>query len=320
MDSYQKGAELKDRRKAEFLENCDYFFENHTESDLGSSLCLDFFGFEHCLPRQSYGPHIRNNYVIHIVVDGKGTLEKNGVQWKIRKDQMFILFPDEETTYEADKESPWHYLWIGFHGEEAETLVTMMGLAKDTPVIAFPETERAEHIIKAMLTYKSLTPEGHLKRKACMYMLLSEMIKAHDAEKSYESPAGYISYAQYAARYINNHFFEKIRIQDLAKHIGISRSYLVKLMKQETGMSPQEYLIETRMRRASDLLSRSNDPVRSVASECGYDDALAFSKVFKSRFGLNPSEYRHMYHKNKARARQDILDSEAEINGNMTED
>lgn len=304
---------MKDRRKAEFLENCDYFFENHTESDLGSSLCLDFFGFEHCLPRHSYGPHIRNNYVIHIVIDGKGTLEKNGVQWQIRKDQMFILFPDEETTYEADKESPWYYFWMGFHGEDADSLVKMMGFTNDSPVISFPEAERAEQIIKVMLTYKSLTPEGQLKRKAGMYMLLSEMIKAHEIEAGGESPTGYISYAQYAARYINNHFFEKIRIQDLAKHIGISRSYLVKLMKQETGMSPQEYLIETRMRRASDLLSRSNDPVRSIAAECGYDDALAFSKVFKSRFGVNPSEYRHMHLRNREQGRRDILEVEDEI-------
>ena len=302
---------MKEIRKAEFLENCDYFFENHTESDLGSSLCLDFFGFEHCLPRHSYVPHTRNNYVIHIVVDGKGSLEKKGSQWQIRKGQMFILFPDEETTYEADKESPWYYLWIGFHGEIADNLVRKMGFSKDAPVVSYPDVEKAEQIIKVMLTYKNLTPEGQLKRSAGMYMLLSEMIGARETEINEESPVGYISYAQYAARYISNHFFEKIRIQDLAKHIGISRSYLVKLMKQETGMSPQEYLIETRMRRASDLLSRSNDPVRSIAAECGYDDALAFSKVFKSRFGLNPSEYRYMYHKNKKSGRQDILDTDA---------
>ena len=68
-------------------------------------------------------------------------------------------------------------------------------------------------------------------------------------------------------------------------------------MKQVTGMSPQEYLIEIRMRRASDLLGRSNDPIQSIAAECGYDDALAFSKVFKSKFGVNPSEYRMQHNK-----------------------
>ena len=77
--------------------------------------------------------------------------------------------------------------------------------------------------------------------------------------------------------------------------IGSTRSYIVTLMKQETGMSPQEYLIETRMRRASDLLIMSEDPIRNIALECGYEDALAFSKVFKARFGTNPSAYRKKY-------------------------
>lgn len=100
------------------------------------------------------------------------------------------------------------------------------------------------------------------------------------------------SYSEYAVRYIKEHFSEKIRIQDLAEHIGISRSYLGKLLKKETGMSPQEYLIEIRMNRAAELLSGSDDPVKSIAAACGYDDPLAFSKVFKSKFGTNPSEYR----------------------------
>ena len=60
-------------------------------------------------------------------------------------------------------------------------------------------------------------------------------------------------------------------------------------------MSPQEYLIATRMKRASEFLIRTDDSIRSVADECGYDDALAFSKVFKAKFGVNPSEYRLRY-------------------------
>lgn len=307
------GDNLRDRRKEEFLENCDYFFENNIEFNLGSSLCLDFFGYEHCLAGHSYGPHIRDNYVIHVVLDGKGVLEKNGRRWQIRKGQMFILFPDEETTYEADMELPWYYCWIGYHGDMAQHVSEQMGFSSDTPVVAFSDVERAEQIVKGMLASKKLTIDGQLRRNAGMCMLLSEMVQKHGIETSSESPVGYISYAQYAARYINNHFFEKIRIQDLAKHIGISRSYLVKLMKQETGMSPQEYLIETRMRRASDLLSRSNDPVRNVAAECGYDDALAFSKVFKTRFGVNPSEFRHQHMKDKEHKRQDIQESDLYI-------
>ena len=287
-----------DQRKAEILDNCGFFAEDTGKSGTGTSVSLDFFGYEHCLPRHSYGPRVRLNYVIHVVIDGKGMLDCGGKRWMIRKGQMFILFPGEITTYYADKEDPWYYCWFGFQGSSAAKIVESIGFSAQTPVLTLRDVIKVESGIKKMLEARDLTLDGQLKRNAGMLEILSDMILEHTESAETDSSPNIYYYSAYAVRYINNHFSEKIRIQDLADHIGISRSYLVKLMKQETGMSPQEYLIETRMRRASDLLSRTNDPVRVVAAECGYDDALAFSKVFKSRFGLNPTDYRETYNKN----------------------
>ena len=286
---------MNNKRKVELLENCDYFYESKDRNHDGIGIELDYCGFEHCFPRHSYGPYIRDSYVIHVVVDGSGMLDYDGKRWQIHKGQMFVLLPGDETTYYADKEDPWYYCWIGFHGSCAGKVVESIGFSRKEPVLSLKDVSNTERIIKEMLATKDLALDGQLRRKAGMLMILADMIA--EGKKEYE---GYItpeeiSYSEYAVRYINNHFFEKVRIQDLAKRIGISRSYLVKLMKQETGMSPQEYLIETRMRRASDLLTRSMDPIRNIAAECGYEDALAFSKVFKVRFGLNPSDYRKLY-------------------------
>lgn len=167
-----------------------------------------------------------------------------------------------------------------------------IGFSKESPVLTYSDVFLVEKRIKRMLEVRALTLDGQLRRNAEMMQILSDMILERSERIGNDSSMNVFSYSEYAVRYINNHFSEKVRIQDLAKKIGISRSYLVKLMKQETGMSPQEYLIETRMRRAADLLSRSNDPIRTIAAECGYEDALAFSKVFKSRYGCNPSDFR----------------------------
>lgn len=279
-------------RKAEILENCDYFYEEAGESGPDTRVFLDYFGFEHCIPRRSYGPHTRTDYVIHVVVDGKGMLDYRGKRWMIREGQMFILYPGEVTTYYADKDDPWYYCWIGFQGESAAKIVESIGFSSQTPVLSLKQSSHIEDVIRTMLAIKKVSLDGQLRRSAGLLDILSDLIQERTVRAESEKTVSTFSYSEYAVRYINNHFSEKIRIQDLAKHIGISRSYLVKLMRQETGMSPQEYLIETRMRRASDLLSRSNDPVRNIAAECGYEDALAFSKVFKSRFGVNPSDYR----------------------------
>ena len=213
---------------------------------------------------------------------------------------MFVLFPGVEATYYADKNDPWYYCWLGFDGRSAGKIVESIGFSEQTPVLALSDVSRIESEIRKMLEARELTLDGQLRRNAGLLKILSTMIRDSVERETADGSPNIYSYSEYAVRYINNHFSEKVRIQDLADHIGISRSYLVKLVKQETGMSPQEYLIETRMRRASDLLSRTNDSIRVVAAECGYDDALAFSKVFKSRFGLNPTEYREKHSKNSA--------------------
>lgn len=286
-----------DQRKAEILDNCGFFAEDTGKSGTGTSVSLDFFGYEHCLPRHSYGPRVRLNYVIHVVIDGKGMLDCGGKRWMIRKGQMFILFPGEITTYYADKEDPWYYCWFGFQGSSAAKIVESIGFTPQTPVLSFGDGESVEKKIIEMLGSVSLTLDGQLHRNAEMMDILSKMIRERAKQAGSDSGEAGFSYSEYAVRYINNHFNEKIRIQELAKHIGISRSYLVKLVRQETGMSPQEYLIAVRMRRAADLLTGSNDPIRLIAAECGYEDALAFSKVFKSNFGQNPSDYRMLHNK-----------------------
>ena len=288
---------MNSQRKAEIFENSDFFSETTKKTASDTSLVLDFFGYEHCLPRHSYGPHARDNYVIHVVVDGKGVLDYGGRRWLIGKGQMFILFPGEVTTYYADKEDPWYYCWFGFQGGLAARIVESIGFSSSTPVLAFENYPMVEERIREMLESRTMTLDGQLHRNAELLQILSDMIREGTQKAGKDSGLTSFSYSEYAVRYINNHFSEKIRIQDLAKHIGFSRSYLVKLVKKETGMSPQEYLKEIRMRRASDLLSRSNDPVRSIAAECGYDDALTFSKVFKARFGINPRDYRMQHNK-----------------------
>ena len=297
--------DVERQRKAEIVENSDFFSETKKRSGSDTSLSLDFCGFEHCLPGHSYGPCARDNYIIHVVIDGKGILDYRGHRWEIRKGQMFILFPGEVATYCADKEDPWYYCWFGFQGNLAGKIVESIGFSSQTPVLSYEDSSMVESRIREMLDSKTLTLDGQLHRNAEMMQILSDMIREGVQKSGNDRGMISFSYSEYAVRYINNHFSEKIRIQDLAKRIGISRSYLVKLVKQVTGMSPQEYLIEIRMQRASDLLGRSNDPIQNIASECGYDDALAFSKVFKSKFGINPSEYRMQHNKTYPKKTED---------------
>lgn len=71
-------------------------------------------------------------------------------------------------------------------------------------------------------------------------------------------------------------------------------NYLKKLFKKEVGISPQQFLINLRISHAKKLLTDKQEEhlaISQVAYNCGYDDALYFSRVFKSATGFSPKEY-----------------------------
>ena len=93
-------------------------------------------------------------------------------------------------------------------------------------------------------------------------------------------------------RYLTNNYTRKLRISNVASYIGIDRSYLTKIFREEYHTSPQEFLVQLRMEKAISLLSQTSESITSIALQIGYPDSLAFSRIFKQRTGQSPSEYR----------------------------
>ena len=77
-------------------------------------------GYEKCESMHSFGPSIREYWLIHYVVDGTGKIVKGEKTFTAHRGQAFLIRPDEICTYTADKYDPWEYIWIGFTGSMAE--------------------------------------------------------------------------------------------------------------------------------------------------------------------------------------------------------
>ena len=74
---------------------------------------LRFCGHSECLPLHSYGPGTRPYYLMHFVLSGKGRLVVNKTEYLIEEKQIFLIEPDQMVFYQADKENPWTYSWVG---------------------------------------------------------------------------------------------------------------------------------------------------------------------------------------------------------------
>ena len=97
-----------------------------------------------------------------------------------------------------------------------------------------------------------------------------------------------------ALEYITMNYSRKISITEIARNVGLDRSYLYSLFSEYVNASPQEYLISFRMEKASDLMHAPTLAIGDIARSVGYEDPLMFSKAFKKIKGLSPREYRKM--------------------------
>lgn len=93
--------------------------------------------------------------------------------------------------------------------------------------------------------------------------------------------------------YFEDHYNEKISLDQIAENMYLSPFYISKIFKSETGDAPIRHLINIRLEKAKELLEDGFEgSIQEVAALVGYDDAYHFSKLFKKRYGVAPSQVR----------------------------
>lgn len=254
-------------------------------------LVLYTCGKENCKPRHSYGPAIRDHFLVHYVIDGEGTFQVNNTTFKLYKNQGFVIYPNVLTYYEADASNPWYYNWVGFSGFKAETYLKQANLSRTNPIFTYKKGGLIEEYIDEMIQYKSPTEENELKLHGLLFLFLSELVGNADKLKITEHSQKEI-YIKKCIQYIEMHFSHDITIFHLAEYIGLNRSYLSSIFKSYLNMSPQEFLIKYRMDMASKFMLAPSLSISEISRSVGYEDPLAFSKIFKKIKGSSPRKYR----------------------------
>ena len=258
---------------------------------LFSDMYLCFCGYANCHPRHSFGPAVRPNYIIHYILKGKGRYCADGVTYELEAGQGFLIPPNVQTFYQADGEDPWTYLWVGFDGRHSADYLSSIGLGRRRLTYKSSQGEKLLETVLTMLKHNTYTTSNQFLLEGLLYQFFSILSQDLDVLSGSEKRDGSL-YVRKAVEYIQNNYCNPIRITDIADYVCVNRSYLYTLFRNELKMSPKEYLANYRLTRAAELLVITDFSVESVAFSCGYQDPLVFSKAFKGKNGLTPSQYR----------------------------
>ena len=92
-----------------------------------------------------------------------------------------------------------------------------------------------------------------------------------------------------AQQYINDNFYKSITVDEIAEYANMSRYHFSRIFKKETGFSPHQYLINTRLKHARELLSSDSASLDTIAMTCGFSSTSHFISVFKKKPALRRS-------------------------------
>jgi len=95
--------------------------------------------------------------------------------------------------------------------------------------------------------------------------------------------------------YITENFSEDLLLEDLARIGGMSVPYLHALFKEHLGISPHQHLVEFRLQQARNLLAGSDELIKTVAADCGFQNVETFGRSFRKYMGMTPGEYRRKH-------------------------
>lgn len=117
-------------------------------------------GAKRCLPGELAGPALREHYLLHVCLSGRGVFQTQDKGYDIGPGEAFLMLPGEVSAYRADEEDPWHNIWVGFTGRRAEEYLQSCGLNDQRRVCHCDQLEELEACVEEMRRFETASTCG----------------------------------------------------------------------------------------------------------------------------------------------------------------
>lgn len=234
---------------------------------------------------------ILDGYYLVFISKGEGIFESaHTASRHIIAGTCFFLFPGVWHRYKPDLKCGWEEYWVGFKGSYPDHFMQTFFTSKE-PFAEIGLHENMLILFQKLLETVRLGAAGYhqvITGIALQIVAMVHGVLVH--EQNYDDPnAQLIAKAKFLLR---ESMEAPLNMQKLARSLPMGYSKFRKIFKQSTGHSPHQYQLDLRIDKARELLKTTVLHINEIAYQSGFDSVFYFSKLFRKKVGLSPTEYR----------------------------
>lgn len=258
-----------------------YHILSYEKSNL---LKIDNIGFSEDPKICRFGPGKRDLYLIHYVVSGSGVFNGNTV----KSGQGFLITPQNYEHYYPNGNNSWKLLWVTSRDKVIEEIFNSYNANPQTNIFNYSYQTQAENLTEYIRA-------NHNKIFSATEILEIFLSLFNNQKKVLNNPPENAAdlYYNFALNHINSNIFRPVRVEELTDILGVSQPYLYKIFMSKSGVSPKQTINNIKFNKAKELLKNTSINISDVAYSVGFDDPFMFSKFFKQKSGMSPTEFRN---------------------------
>ena len=239
---------------------------------------------------------VLQEYQINYLTEGSGELENEYGKFELKTGSIFITFPGVWHRYRPNKTTGWTENYIGFEGTTINQLLSTDHFSPQKPVL---NVGIREEIIDTYLKIFELTKQ---EKPGFQYIASGMIVKLLGYLISFEKEKDFSG--KEIARIIRKVRFEmrqnlnqELNFQQLSAKYNVSYSYLRRMFKKYTGISPGQYHLQLRIIRAKELIVTTDMSIKEICYKLGFQSIHYFSRLFKNKMGVPPTQLRNKQQK-----------------------
>ena len=223
-------------------------------------------------------------FVLEHIISGKGYVVVNGEKHTVTTGDTYLLKPTENCEYFADKQDPYKKIWVNFKGSFARELISQYQL-QDTIYHNVDLTPCFEQLFKLEEISTDLDII-HYDLTSIITQMLMLLAKSKSSAKHVSHIASLVKTRLDASA---NQIFS---LEDIAKDLFISKTEIIRYFKKAYNTTPYQYLLNIKINHAKIMLENGTYTIVEISNQLAFSNPYHFSKIFKQKTGLSPSEYR----------------------------